>query len=99
MPTNGINIISGIIVTKAMDVHKALGPGLLESAYHACLRYELIKEGLEVFSEKPMPIVYKEVKLDHGYRLDMLVEDQIVVELKAIEELTPVHTAQMLTYL
>jgi GxxExxY protein len=99
MGNNRINYISGIIVEKAIKVHKTLGPGLLESAYHACLRFELLKDELEVFSEKPVPIIYEEVKLNHGYRIDMLVDNQVVVELKAIEELLPVHTAQMLTYL
>ena len=74
-----LNELTGIISGKAIEVHKALGPGLLESAYQECLYFELQNEGLNVKKEKPMPIVYKTVKLDHGYRLDLLVEDQVVV--------------------
>ena len=93
------NEISKIIIGCAIEVHKQLGPGLLESAYQECLYYELIKAGLNVKKEKPMPIVYKEVKLDHGYRIDLLVENKVVVEIKTVEELNDVHTAQVLTYL
>ncbi len=94
-----INEISKAIIGFAIEVHKKLGPGLLESAYQECLYYELKKAGLKVEKEKPMPIVYKEVKLDHGYRIDILVEDNIVIELKSVEALTDVHFAQVLTYL
>ena len=94
-----VNEISKIIIGFAIEVHKKLGPGLLESAYHECLYYELKKAGLKVVKEKPMPIVYKEVKLDHGYRIDLLVENNIVIELKSVEALTEVHFAQVLTYL
>jgi GxxExxY protein len=94
-----LNELTQIIIGKAIEVHKVLGPGLLESAYQECLYYELKEAGLKVQKEKPMPIVYKEVKLDHGYRLDLIVENQVVVELKTIEGFHPVHTAQMLTYL
>jgi GxxExxY protein len=76
-----------------------LGPGLLESAYQECLYYELNQAGLIVQKEKPMPIVYKEVKLDHGYRIDLLVEERIVIEIKTVGILNEVHTAQVLTYL
>jgi len=93
------NELSKIIIGKAIEVHKALGPGLLESAYQECLFYELRQEGIDVKKEVPMPIVYKEVMLDHGYRLDLLVEDKVVIELKAVEVLTNVHKAQLLTYL
>lgn len=93
------NDISKIIIGCAIDVHKQLGPGLLESAYQECLYYELVKAGLKVEKEKPMPIVYKDVKLDHGYRIDLLVEDKVVIELKTVEVLNDVHTAQVLTYL
>ncbi len=94
-----VNEISKTIIGFAIEVHKKLGPGLLESAYQECLFYELKKAGLRVEKEKPMPIVYKEVKLDHGYRIDLLVEDNIVIELKSVEALTDVHFAQVLTYL
>ena len=80
-------------------MHKALGPGLLESAYQECLFYELINEGLKVVKEKPMPIKYKEVKLDHGYRLDLLVEDKVVIETKTVDAIMDVHEAQILTYI
>ncbi len=93
------NEISNKIIGCAIEVHKQLGPGLLESAYQECLFYELQKAGLEVEKEKPMPIVYKEVKLDHGYRIDLLVEKKVVIEIKTVEILNDVHTAQVLTYL
>ena len=82
----------------AFKVHSELGPGLLESAYEQCLKYELTKVGLKVESQKPMPLVYKEVKLDIGYRLDLLVENKVVIEVKAVESLNDVHLAQILTY-
>lgn len=93
------NEISKIIIGCAIDVHKQLGPGLLESAYKECLAFDLNKKGLYVEKEKPMPIVYKEVKLDHGYRIDLLVEKKVVIEAKTVEFFTDVHTAQVLTYL
>lgn len=93
------NEISKVIIGCAIEVHKQLGPGLLESAYQECLYYELIQAGLNVKKERPMPIVYKEVKLDHGYRIDLLVENKVVIETKTVEELNDVHTAQVLTYL
>ena len=93
------NDISGEIVDAAMKVHSALGPGLLESAYAACLRHELIKRGLRVASEVPVPVVYDGIKLEAGYKLDLLVEDTVVVELKAIEALAPIHQAQIISYL
>ncbi len=91
--------ISRKIIGCAIEVHKQLGSGLLESAYQECLYYELIQSGLNVRKEKPMPIVYKEVKLDHGYRIDLLVEEKVVIEIKTVEALNDVHTAQVLTYL
>ncbi|MGD2033872.1 MAG: GxxExxY protein [Bacteroidales bacterium] len=93
------NDISNTIIGSAIDVHKQFGPGLLESAYQECLQYDLLKKKLFVEKEKPMPIIYKEVKLDHGYRIDLLVEQKVVVEIKTVEALTDVHTAQVLTYL
>jgi len=89
------NEISSAIVDVAMRVHSALGPGLLESAYAACLRHELIKRGLKVTSEVPVPVVYDGIKLEAGYKLDLLVEETVVVELKAIEALAPIHQAQI----
>jgi len=76
-----------------------MGPGLLESAYQECLYYKLKQAGMKVQKEKPMPIIYKEVKLDHGYRIDLLVEEKVVIEIKTVEALNDVHTAQVLTYL
>ena len=93
------NEISGKIIGCAIEVHKALGPGLLESAYEECLYYELQLAGLKVEKQKSLPVVYKDIKLEAGYRIDLLVEDCVVVELKAVEALHDVHTAQILTYL
>ena len=93
------NELSKIVIGCAIEVHRRLGPGLLESAYQECLFYELICAGLKVEKEKPMPIIYKEVKLDHGYRIDLLVENKLIIEIKTVEELNDVHTAQVLTYL
>ena len=91
--------IGEIIIGAAMKVHSALGPGLLESAYEACLVYELKKLSLDVKQQVPLPIVYDEVKLDIGYRLDLLVNDAMVLELKAVDKILPIHTAQLLSYL
>jgi GxxExxY protein len=93
------NELSHIILGCAIEVHKQLGPGLLESAYQECLFYELTKAGLQVQKEVSLPIVYKEVKLDHGYRIDLLVNNSVVIEIKTVECFTDVHTAQVLTYL
>lgn len=91
--------LAKMVIGAAIEVHRELGPGLLESAYQACLIKELEEIGLTVKSEVSLPIVYKGLKLDHGYRIDILVEDKLVLELKAVEALTDVHIAQMLTYL
>jgi GxxExxY protein len=91
--------LSEKIIGCAIEVHKALGPGLLESAYEECLDYELKSIGLDVKRQKPVPIVYKEIKLECGYRIDLLVEDKIIIELKSVEVLNPVHEAQILTYM
>ncbi len=93
------NEISREIIGAAIEVHKALGPGMLESAYEECLAYELGARGLEVARQVAVPIVYKEVHLDCGYRLDLLVQNQVVIELKSVDALIPVHEAQILTYL
>lgn len=87
------------IIGCAIEIHKELGPGLLESAYEECLAYELTKVGLKVERQKPVPVVYKEIKLECGYRIDILVEDKIVLELKTVDEFNPIHEAQILTYL
>jgi GxxExxY protein len=93
------NEISGAVVDAAMKVHSALGPGLLESAYAICLKHELMKRGLKVAAEVPLPVVYDGVRLEAGYRLDLVVEDTVVVEIKAIEALAPIHSAQIISYL
>lgn len=93
------NKISNLIIGKAIEVHKSLGPGLLESAYKECLFYELNAAGLFVEKEKPLPIIYKSVRLDHGYRIDLLVNKKVVIEIKTVEAFTDVHLAQTLTYL
>jgi len=87
------------IIGVAIEVHTALGPGLLENAYKECLYYKLCKEGFHVEKEKVMPLVFEEVKLDCGYRIDLLVEDRIVIELKSVVALNDVHLAQTLTYM
>ncbi|MBJ7879245.1 GxxExxY protein [Gelidibacter salicanalis] len=93
------NELSNKIIGCAIEVHKQLGPGLLESAYKECLLHELLLHGLNVQKEKPMPIIYKDVKLDHGYRIDLLVENKVVIEIKTVEGFTDVHLAQVITYL
>lgn len=87
------------IIGCAMEVHKLLGPGLLESAYEECLVYELIKAGLNIERQRAVPVVYKEIKLECGYRMDILVENTVVVELKTVEAFNDVHEAQVLTYM
>jgi GxxExxY protein len=93
------NEIGKIIIDCALKVHKELGPGLLESTYEACLLYELQAKGLKVEEQKVLPVVYKEVKLDCGYRIDLLTEDKVIIEIKSVEALNEVHMAQILTYL
>ena len=87
------------IIGAAIDVHRALGPGLLESAYQTCLAHEFSLRGLAFEQQKPLPVEYKGARLDCGYRLDFLVADKVVVELKAVDDLHPVHEAQLMTYL
>jgi GxxExxY protein len=94
-----INDITQKIIGCAIEVHKHLGPGLLESTYEACLLYELKQTGLKVKTQLGLPLIYKEIKLEVGYRMDFLVEDSVIVEIKSVEALTAVHTAQVLTYL
>jgi len=93
------NELSSKIIGLAIEVHKSLGPGLLESAYKEVLFYKIQQSGLKVEKEKPMPLVFEEVKLDCGYRIDLLVENKLVIEIKAGEALNDVHLAQVLTYL
>ena len=93
------NEVAKVIVNAAYNVHIALGPGLLESAYEACLIYELVEAGLEVKSQLTLPIVYREIKLDCGYRIDILVENLVVIEIKSVSTLNDIHLAQTITYL
>ena len=94
-----LNDLTGEIIGAAIEVHKHLGPGMLESAYEECLSYELRSRGLSVERQKPVPVVYKEVKLECGYRIDLLVNDTVVVELKSVDADARVHEAQILTYM
>jgi GxxExxY protein len=94
-----LNKITEVIIGAAMNVHRALGPGLLESAYEACVLHELAQAGLKVVQQKPLPVVYRGVTLDCGYRMDMMVEDEVIVEIKSIEKLLPIHKAQLMSYL
>ena len=93
------NEISNKIIGLGIDIHQSLGPGLLESAYKECLYYRIQREGIFVEKEKPMPLIYREVKLDCGYRIDLLVNRMVVVEIKSVEALNEVHFAQTLTYM
>jgi len=97
MPTD--SELTGKIIGAAMKVHSELGPGVLESAYEACLEYELEQIGLKVQRQKELPIIYGDVLIDCGYRVDLLVEDTVVVELKAVERVRPIHHAQLLSYM
>jgi len=92
------NVTSGIIGA-AIDVHRALGPELLESAYEACLAYELIQREMKVEQQKPLPLIYRDVQLDCGYRIDLLVDDAVTLEIKSVDSLAPIHQAQLLSYL
>ena len=94
-----INEITERIIGCAIEVHKSLGPGLLESAYEECLAHELVLAGLNFERQKPVPVVYKDIKLECGYRIDLLVENSVIVELKSVECINPVHEAQILTYM
>ncbi|HSJ68306.1 MAG TPA: GxxExxY protein [Anditalea sp.] len=93
------NELSYQIIGLAIDLHSHIGPGLLESTYENALVYDLREAGMEVIQQVPMPFVYKKIKMDVGYRIDILVENKIIIEVKSIETLSPVHSAQLLTYL
>jgi GxxExxY protein len=94
-----LNAITGQIVDAAIKVHRSVGPGLLESAYEGCLVYELRQRGLELKAQVALPVRYEGILIDAGYRIDLLVQDQVIVELKAVEHLLPIHEAQILSYL
>lgn len=93
------NELSKIVFECGLKVHKALGPGLLESAYEECLYYELVKTGILVEKQKGLPLIYEEIKLDIGYRTDLIIENKLIVEIKSVEALNDIHLAQVLTYL
>jgi GxxExxY protein len=93
------NELSNQIIGLAIEVHKQLGPGLLESTYEQCLAYELVQAGIPFEQQKQLPVQYKGIRLDCGYRLDLLVDNKVIVEIKAVESLLPIHEAQLLTYL
>jgi GxxExxY protein len=93
------NELSKIVFNCALKVHQNLGPGLLESAYEECLFYELMKTGLDIQKQKALPLVYEEVKLDIGYRIDIIIENKLILEIKSVEALNDIHFAQLLTYL
>lgn len=94
-----INNLTRSIIGSAIEVHKELGPGLLESTYEACLFYELNQKGFFVEKQKILPVKYKEIELEVGYRIDLLVENQVLIELKSVKEILPIHSAQLLSYL
>lgn len=94
-----LNKITEVVIGAAIEVHRTLGPGLLESAYVACLAYELTRRGFKVLQQVPLPLIYKDIRLDCGYRLDLLVNDAVIVEVKSVESLDPIHEAQLLSYL
>ena len=97
--SDSLSDVTEKIIGAAIRVHRELGPGLLESAYEACLLFELTNAGLHVIRQKPLPVVYRGVTLDCGYRLDLVVENQIILELKTVEKILPIHEAQILSYL
>lgn len=96
---NELDAITRSIIGAAIDVHKALGPGLLESVYEACLTFELSERGVRVARQRGVPVTYKQLTLDTGFRLDLLIEDSVIVEIKAVDKLLPIHHSQLLTYL
>jgi GxxExxY protein len=93
------NEISRIVFDSALKVHKSLGPGLLESAYEECLAHELRKYDLIVAKQKPLPLVYEDIKLEIGYRVDLMIENKVIIEVKSVDSLNDIHTAQVITYL
>jgi GxxExxY protein len=96
---NEIDRVTEAIIGAAIAVHRAIGPGLLESAYQACMEFELTERGLQVKPQDPLPVVYKGVRLDCGYRIDLIVENAVIVELKSVDKVIPIHEAQLLSYL
>lgn len=99
MNVDELNRVSNVVIGAAIEVHRALGPGLLESAYGECLAWELEQQGLSVQKQVSIPIRYKSLHIENGYRADLIVDNELIVELKSVETLQPIHTAQLLTYL
>ena len=99
LPRSELARVTGVVVDAAITVHSMLGLGLLESAYEACLAYELRTRGVQVVQQKPLPIVYNDVRIEAGYRIDLLVDDAVIVELKTVTKILPIHEAQLLSYL
>lgn len=99
LPDSPLNAITECIIGAAIKVHRALGPGLLESAYQVCLAFEMARSGLHVVTDVSLPVVYEGIRLDCGYRIDAVVEHTVVVEVKSVAQLAPIHDAQLLTYL
>ena len=97
--TRPYDILTKIIIRSALEVHRTLGPGLLESVYETCLCFELLQEGLKLERQKPLPVIYKAVSLDCGYRLDLVVDEKVIVEIKSVSDISSVHEAQLLSYL
>jgi len=97
--TQSFNELTERVIGACIEIHRTLGPGLLESAYEECICHELSRAGIKFERQKPLPVHYKEVRLDCGYRLDLVIEQKLIVELKAVESLMPIHAAQLLTYL
>jgi len=97
--TTGLNQITEAVIGAGIAVHRELGPGLLESTYETCLAYELVERGLKVERQKALPVTYRGIHLDCGYRIDLLVDNRVIVELKVVERLEPIHEAQLLSYL
>lgn len=98
-PTSPLTILTERIIGAAIEVHRVLGPGLLESVYESCLAFELTGQGLKVEQQRSLPLIYKTLQFEQGFRLDMVVEERVIVELKVVEKLAPVHEAQILSYL
>jgi GxxExxY protein len=96
---NPVNTITGKVIQCAIEVHRILGPGLLESVYEKCLAYELAKTGMTIETQKELPMLYKDVQIDCGFRLDIVVEKTVILEIKAVEKMLPIHEAQILTYM
>jgi len=99
MEKETLNSLTELIIGAALDVHRELGPGLLEQSYEACMTFELLNRGLSIERQKPLPLIYKNQRLDCGFRIDLLVEEAVVVEIKAIERFERVHVAQLMSYL